>query len=210
MLYPYLSEQIKSYRKHRDLSQKQLGELILKSEISIRKYESGNYNIPPSVLLNISEALKIGVLTLLGNDIESYCKNNPSFTIDNNLLINNELLQTNLSWHEELLKITTTPSGLLYTILDYMREEEIFFTAMSIPKKNVPNDTDLPYFSNEQIENIIKKVCSLVIEEVERIESFNSDVYQKTIKMVDYISKSKNINFTKKELDELYEKFDVN
>lgn len=210
MLYPYLSEQIKSYRKHRDLSQKQLGELILKSEISIRKYESGNYNIPPSVLLNISEALKIGVLTLLGNDIESYCKNNPTFTIDNNLLINNELLQANLSWSEELLKITTTPEGLLYTILDYMVEKEIFFTAMSIPKKNVPNDTALPYFTNEQIENIIKKVCSLVIEEVKSIESFNFDVYQKTIKMVDYISKSKNLNFTKKELDELYEKFNIN
>ena len=42
------------------------------------------------------------------------------------------------------------------------------------------------------------------------IEAFNFDVYKKTIKMVDYISKSKNINFTKKELDELYQKFDVN
>ncbi|MHC1720829.1 MAG: helix-turn-helix domain-containing protein [Clostridiaceae bacterium] len=50
--YKVLSDTIKNFRKKNNLTQKQLGDIIYKSEISIRKYESGNTNIPfPSLVL---------------------------------------------------------------------------------------------------------------------------------------------------------------
>lgn len=61
---PIIAENIKKYRNERSLTQKQLGEKIHKSEISIRKYESGNSNIPTSTFIHIAKALDVDLLTL--------------------------------------------------------------------------------------------------------------------------------------------------
>jgi transcriptional regulator with XRE-family HTH domain len=71
--YPKIGERIKMYRKQKKLTQRQLAELIDKTESSIRKYEKGLIEIPNIVLLQISDALDIKAWLLLGmNDKEAY------------------------------------------------------------------------------------------------------------------------------------------
>jgi len=55
------TEEIKRYRKTRNLTQKQLGELIGKTESSIQKYEAGKTEIPLNVLERIASALDVEI-----------------------------------------------------------------------------------------------------------------------------------------------------
>ena len=52
---------IKFYRKKRKLTQKKLGELIDKKEITIRKYESGVISPPTATMVNLGKALNINI-----------------------------------------------------------------------------------------------------------------------------------------------------
>ena len=61
-----IGNKIRSYRKKKGLTKKQLGSLINKSEISIRKYEAGDTNIPLEVLCSIANVLDIDALELIG------------------------------------------------------------------------------------------------------------------------------------------------
>ena len=61
-----IGDNIKKYRKQNNLTQKQLGELIDKSTISIRKYEANDITPSISVLNNIASALNIDTNALLG------------------------------------------------------------------------------------------------------------------------------------------------
>lgn len=72
MKYTELGNNIKKARKKYGLTQKELGRLIFKSEVTIRKYESGSYRIPIEVLLNLCKILNIDLNTLLGNDYAKY------------------------------------------------------------------------------------------------------------------------------------------
>lgn len=54
-----IGKKIKNIRKSLGLTQRELGDKIGKSEISIRKYESGSTNIPVEVLLKIAYALNV-------------------------------------------------------------------------------------------------------------------------------------------------------
>lgn len=56
---------IKKYRLQMHLTQKQLGEMIGKTESSIQKYESNSTEIPMSVLGNIAEALGVDIIDFL-------------------------------------------------------------------------------------------------------------------------------------------------
>ncbi|CAI3604969.1 putative DNA-binding protein [Clostridium neonatale] len=76
MEYKNLASNIRNTRKTQGLTQKELGQRICKSEISIRKYESGNVNIPPSTLFDICDALNIGLKEILGNDFNQYANDN--------------------------------------------------------------------------------------------------------------------------------------
>ncbi|MDU1412705.1 MAG: helix-turn-helix transcriptional regulator [Clostridium sp.] len=76
MKYKVLGENIKHFRKNLRLTQKELGNKILKSEISIRKYESGISNIPPATLIDICNVLKISPYDLLGSDLTAYINDN--------------------------------------------------------------------------------------------------------------------------------------
>ncbi|WP_346867362.1 MULTISPECIES: helix-turn-helix transcriptional regulator [unclassified Clostridium] len=76
MKYKVLGENIKHFRKNLRLTQKELGDKILKSEISIRKYESGTSNIPPATLTDICNVLKISPYDLLGSDLIAYINDN--------------------------------------------------------------------------------------------------------------------------------------
>lgn len=88
MDYEILSHNIKKYRKVLGLTQKQLGEQIFKSEISVRKYESGNVNVPTSTLSKISEVFGIPIAQLLyipvtEEDLEQFKKDS---TINSNVI----------------------------------------------------------------------------------------------------------------------------
>ena len=59
-------ENLKSIRKEKKLSQKALGELIGKKEITIRNYESGKITPPIKVIEEIAEKLDIPLSRILG------------------------------------------------------------------------------------------------------------------------------------------------
>lgn len=227
MEFNSLGNNIKKYRNQIGLTQKELGEKILKSEISIRKYESGKINIPPSTLFELCKIFNVTLGTLLGDDVNLYIKNNTKYEKDlleilvsqTNDVINEqsntiselysatkEFIEFGNSWKEEHLRIITTPEGLLEAILDYLLTNDLYYTAMSFPEKNKPNDPELPYFKNSEIKNIIEKVCNLVITEIDKIESFNISVRRKTMQITKYILENNNIEFNKKSFEELYEK----
>ena len=228
MEFNSLGNNIKKYRNQIGLTQKELGEKILKSEISIRKYESGKINIPPSTLFELCKIFNVTLETLLGDDVNLYIKNNTKYEKDlleilvsqTNDVINEqsntiselysatkEFIEFGNSWKEEHLRIITTPEGLLEAILDYLLTNDLYYTAMSFPEKNKPNDPELPYFKNSEIKNIIEKVCNLVITEIDKIESFNISVRRKTMQITKYILEN-NIEFNKKAFEELYEKLE--
>lgn len=50
---------IKKYRKEKKMTQKELGEIVGKAEITIRKYENENVNPPLNTLINIANVLHI-------------------------------------------------------------------------------------------------------------------------------------------------------
>ncbi|MDC4246031.1 helix-turn-helix domain-containing protein [Clostridium perfringens] len=236
MEFNSLGNNIKKYRNQIGLTQKELGEKILKSEISIRKYESGKINIPPSTLFELCKIFNVTLGTLLGNDVNLYIKNNTKYEKDlleilvsqTNDIINEqnntisdqrktiselysatkEFIEFGKSWREEYLNTTSTPEGLLHVILDYLLDNDLYYTAMSFPEKDKPNDSELPYFKNSEIKNIIEKVCNLVITEIDKIESFNISVHRKTMQITKYILENNNIEFNKKSFDELYEKLE--
>lgn len=92
MEYTELGNNIKKARKKHNFTQKELGVLIFKSEISVRKYESGRYKIPPDVLLSLCEIFDTDLKTLLGKDYDKYSKDNHI-----ELFVNNGNLYSKLS-----------------------------------------------------------------------------------------------------------------
>lgn len=227
MEFNSLGNNIKKYRTQIGLTQKELGEKILKSEISIRKYESGKINIPPSTLFELCKIFNVQLATLLGDDVNLYIKNNTKYERDLlEILISQtndtikeqsneiselysatkEFIEFGKSWREKYINATSTPEGLLHAILDYLIENDLYYTAMSFPKENEPQDPNLPYFKKFEIKDIIEKVCNLVIDEISKIEDFNSSVYSKTKKITKYILENNNVEFNKKEFEEIYEK----
>lgn len=63
-----ISKNIKHYRKLKGLTQKELGVKIHKSEISIRKYESGKGNIPMSTFFDIARSFEVNIVNLLQDE----------------------------------------------------------------------------------------------------------------------------------------------
>ena len=63
-----LCENIKKYRKLKGLTQKELGLIIDKKEITIRKYESGNISLSVEMLNKIATALGVTINDLVEND----------------------------------------------------------------------------------------------------------------------------------------------
>ena len=65
-----IGDNIKKYRKLNKLTQKELGELINKSTISIRKYEANNIIPSLKVLNDIAQALRIEPNLLVSDDMK--------------------------------------------------------------------------------------------------------------------------------------------
>lgn len=60
-----IGENIRKARKYRELTQKQLAEMIDKKEITVRRYEKGDIIPPISVINDIAESLMISPNDLL-------------------------------------------------------------------------------------------------------------------------------------------------
>lgn len=78
-----IGDNIKKYRKDMNLTQKQLGEMINKSTITIRKYEANDTVPPIDVLAEISKALKTPMVLFLPNTAEKHGENSEHITIKN-------------------------------------------------------------------------------------------------------------------------------
>lgn len=225
MEFNSLGNNIKKYRNKIGLTQKDLAEKILKSEISVRKYESGKINIPPSTLFELCNIFNIKLRTLLGNDMELYIENNPNYEKDllkiissqdievinnqanamsNLLSTTQKIFKYGTSWRDRYLKTTSTPEGLLYAILSYLQENDLYYTATKFSKENKTKSINLNYFKKTQIKDIIEKVSNLVLDEIDKIEYFNNSVHKKTLKITKYFLENNNIEFNKKEFEELY------
>lgn len=66
-----IGENIKKIRKARNLTQKQLGNLIDKKEITVRRYEKGDITPPIAVIKNIAEKFDIPIVEIIGDDPRS-------------------------------------------------------------------------------------------------------------------------------------------
>ncbi len=66
-----VGENIRRIRQERNLTQKQLGELVGASEAYIRAYESGRRNPKPKSLETIAKALAVNVEVLTNSDFDS-------------------------------------------------------------------------------------------------------------------------------------------
>lgn len=180
MLYKHLSENLKTYRKKVGLTQKALGEKILKSEISIRKYESGNVNIPPSTLFDLCDALNISSTILLGEDKDKYFSENfgtvtPETNLDTEraLLVAQEYRFWGESFRNEVDNIESKPDYLLGAILKFLENTEEYYTAWTIhhPEYERDKHPELPYFTDNQINSIISKITELVKYEIYKLEN---------------------------------------
>lgn len=65
-----IGEAIKKARESKKLTQKELGEIIDKTESSIRKYENGSVEIPLSVFEALSKALDVPTLELISSGLK--------------------------------------------------------------------------------------------------------------------------------------------
>lgn len=177
MRYENIGKNLKIYRKKIGLTQKELGEKVFKSEISIRKYESGTINIPPSTLSNIATVLGVSLNTLLGVDADKYFSENFNNASENmiaekTLEIAQEYKALGESWHDAVINIENKPIYLLNAILNYLENTEEYYSSIFV---NILNDSDneMPYFTNAQINDIVKKVTELVKYEIYKIENKN-------------------------------------
>lgn len=81
----YVGKRIKGFRKMRNLTLSELGDLINKSESTISKYESGNIIVDLDTLYDISDALKVPIDQLIyipNNKINSNEEYIPTFFQD--------------------------------------------------------------------------------------------------------------------------------
>jgi len=71
MGYSYFKENLKRIRKEKKLTQSALGEMIGKSESTIRKYEAGSVEPPFVTICDISEMLNVDMMELTEKRYES-------------------------------------------------------------------------------------------------------------------------------------------
>lgn len=74
-------ERFKLERKKRKLTQKQFGEMLGVSEVTISCYEKGTRVPPISKLLIFSKKLKVGVDYLLGQDLNAISERDVSYGV---------------------------------------------------------------------------------------------------------------------------------
>jgi transcriptional regulator with XRE-family HTH domain len=106
-----IGENIKKYRKEKKLTQKELADKSKVSEISIRKYESGDRNPKIEAVTKIATALEVAAYELHDNSL-----NSPSLFSERlkELRESLNLTQTDLSDRLNKFGIRISPQGISY------------------------------------------------------------------------------------------------
>lgn len=136
-----IGENIKMYRNKKGLTQPELGELIHKSESSIRKYESGKVTPTIDILNVLANKLGVSLNDLMGNDKKEISNNfnkaSTATTIDNEIKTINHI--------EEIIKIMDD-IGYEYSLK--------FFNLLSTEEKLCLN-VDVRKFVSKQLESYL-------------------------------------------------------
>lgn len=139
-------ENIKYYRKAKNLTQKKLGALCGMNEAQIRQYELGKANPKLDTIKRIANALSINYLFLVGDDeLENTVKQNV-FSLSGNEFINawdNFLTRNNIHF------MSFEKNGIHGILLTFTDTNESYFLTKEQAEK-------LPELSIEQIKILIK------------------------------------------------------
>ena len=133
-----IGENIKTYRKAKGLTQPKLGELIGKSESTIRKYEAGAVEPSFNILSAISEALGVEIEDL-ATRIYSSEEEAENAAYENFLYAKVQELDNNFS--------------SIHQLLEYLIESDLFKNQFKI---------DLTKYSKEKQNEIIEDICKYI------------------------------------------------
>lgn len=126
--YKKIGEKIKKSRSEKKITQKQLAELIEKTESSIRKYEKGLIQIPGDVLEKIAKVLDISLFNLiLDESIANLWNPKEEYLRENTLVRYRELKEMEKKVFDKLLNIFSTDLQEYFKLLfnETMTNEEI-------------------------------------------------------------------------------------
>lgn len=93
-----IGDKIKALRKDRKLTQKELGKLIGKSEISIRKYESSS-NVPIDAIKDIAIALNVDITSLITDNQVDPLDSLQNYLFDKGCYVNDKELLREIELH---------------------------------------------------------------------------------------------------------------
>jgi len=193
---------IKKYRKNKKLTQKQLADLISKTESSVRKYEKGLVKIPFSALCQICDILDIPTIDLfpektkadflktteiLEKASEEYLKNGNKETLTNNL----ETVQNTL---QETIKTLDTIRGKKHrrTNINLSEYENVQKILMDEVREKINLNFDLSSISESLFDEINSRT----------VISFNTFVFFISTTFPEYEQELSD----KKDMEQLYDK----
>lgn len=133
-----IGENIKMYRKAKGLTQPKLGELIGKSESTIRKYEAGAVEPSFNILSVISEALGVEVEDLA---TKTYSSEEEA---------NKELVK---SFLYETIQLIDDNFSSIQELMEYLISSSLFKNQFKI---------DLTKYSKEKQNEIIEDICKYI------------------------------------------------
>ena len=130
--YEKIGKSIKALRNEKKITQVELGNLIGRSESSIRKYEKGLIEIPNSILEDIAKALDISIYELLGIDkittkdfrsasLPTYNESIDTINSYVEIIINNWVAYEDKTPKEVMEEIKNLPPHYAKMLADYIR-----------------------------------------------------------------------------------------
>lgn len=167
-----LGETIKEYRKQKKMTQKQLAEKSNIALMSIQRYERNERKPTVETLSKILSSLEVSetdffnFTTFLYKDLIE----KQSDKTDRIINFIEEYKNYTQSWIDEVNNIESKPNYLLNAILRYLENTEEYYTSLTIATTSKKH-SELPYFTNTQIHDIVKKVSELVKYEIYKIEN---------------------------------------
>ena len=163
--YKEIALKIKNNRKRLNLTQKEFGEKIGKTESSIRKYEKGLTQIPNDVLQKMADIFNIGIFELMGIEKKELSLNSEDIYKEIEKIVNTTNLDLKKNEEEEYNELMPLVKEFLGEnsdeILKKIIRDKIITTELA---KNLEL-----YFKNqnsnyttEELSNLIKQALVLL------------------------------------------------
>ncbi|NFO89286.1 helix-turn-helix transcriptional regulator [Clostridium botulinum] len=167
-----IGERIKHLRNKKGLTQEELASKCGLSKNGIWNYENNKRQITIETLNKILTALDVSqeeyyqfIFDLYNNLLDR-----KTTTTEKALSIAETLESNAISWRDNVIDIESKPKYLLNSILNYLENTEEYYSSIFVNMLNSNND-EIPYFTDEQINNITKKVTDIVKYEIYKIEN---------------------------------------